>query len=57
MNTSAADDVKAIRHTMEYERGFAACMGGSIREVPPGCSDATAWLAGWDEAYRLKPKT
>jgi ribosome modulation factor len=55
MPTYAADDTSAIRRGVEYERGFAACMAGAIREVPDGCMDRVAWLEGWDEAKRKKP--
>ena len=56
MTTQAADDVTAIRHSMEYELGFAACMKNAVRQTPDGCLDVGAWLQGWDEAKRLKPK-
>lgn len=55
MPTYAADDTSAIRRGVEYERGFAACMAGALREVPDGCMDRVAWLEGWDEAKRKKP--
>lgn len=57
MNKPAADDVTAIREHMEYERGFEAAVSGRQRSLPGGCTDSSAWYRGWDEGYRLKPKT
>lgn len=64
MNTPAADDLTAIRRTMEYERGFQAGLNGGRHgatladefRYPDGCMDRPAWLEGYDEGVRLKPK-
>lgn len=56
MAVPAADDVTVIRRTMEYERGFTAGVQSQTRMNQDGCMDRSAWLEGFDEGYRLKPK-
>ena len=56
MSIKAADDVTVIRRQMEYERGFQAGLRGATRSSPDVCLDRPAWLEGYDEGMRLKPK-
>ena len=56
MNVPAADDMSTIRRSMEYERGFQAGLKGGVRGSPDDCMDRPAWLEGYDEGARLKPK-
>lgn len=56
MSDPVAEDWPAIRAKMEYERGLQAGFAGQSRVSPDGCLDRAAWLEGFDEGYRLKPK-